>query len=677
MRTLRGHANLAVLGVALLCLTLGAASAQESEDPCLMCHTSPALFRGQEDPDRLLVTAEELAGSVHEMMGGSCVLCHQGMEYPHLEARIQPTCSPCHTEVEEQFEGSLHGYAVARGNPRAPTCANCHGVHDILASSDPEAPTHKVRLPNTCARCHGQAGLLTDQLVRLPQNFTAYAQSVHGQGTARGLAAAASCADCHSVHDLKSAADPESRIHPLNVATTCGQCHPDIQLDYDRSIHGRALAAGLLDSPTCTGCHGEHLILSPDNPAAGTSGSHQATQTCGPCHNDPIIIAKYSLEGGVVGSYLDSYHGWVSRRDGGTVATCVDCHSAHLVLPEEDPQSLTHPDNVVATCRRCHPGADFRFAESYSHQSASISANPVNRIIRQIYIVLIVGVIGGMVIHNLVIINYYVMTRRREARAGGGDEIVRMNRSEVLQHLLLTVSFVVLVITGFALRYPETLWVDWLAAVGMTETVRGVTHRAAAVLMMVTALVHAYHVFLTRRGRGALRAMLPEVQDCRDVVDNLRYHTWRTEAHARFGRFDYSQKAEYWALVWGTLIMALTGLVLWFPTWAVKVFPVLVVPASQTIHFYEAILATLAIIVWHFFFVIFHPDEYPMSWTWITGKMSMDSVRKHHARWYEEEIATTPEAEASDLGIRASAAAFTLETGMPEAPEPPKESDDP
>ena len=83
--------------------------------------------------------------------------------------------------------------------------------------------------------------------------------------------------------------------------------------------------------------------------------------------------------------------------------------------------------------------------------------------------------------------------------------------------------------------------------------------------------------------------------------------------------------------------MILTGLILWFPVLAARFLPAVVIPAAQTIHYYEAWLATLAIIVWHFFFVIFHPEEYPMSWTWLTGKISKKAVKEHHPRWYEEE----------------------------------------
>ncbi len=83
--------------------------------------------------------------------------------------------------------------------------------------------------------------------------------------------------------------------------------------------------------------------------------------------------------------------------------------------------------------------------------------------------------------------------------------------------------------------------------------------------------------------------------------------------------------------------MVFTGLVLWFPTIAARFLPGILIPASQTVHYYEAWLATLAILVWHFFFVIFHPDAYPLSFTFMDGRMSEEDAKHHHPRWYEAE----------------------------------------
>jgi formate dehydrogenase gamma subunit len=648
--------NQFVLPIAAVFILFGPAVAQDA-DNCLLCHADASFFPDADDAARLVIDEDVYAGSVHGAAGFTCTMCHQGAAFPHGDTVPVVACGSCHGDVQSAFANSLHGYALARGNPRAPSCTSCHGTHDILPSSDPRSSTHKVRLPSTCANCHGTGGLLTDQIVKLPQSFTDYAQSVHGQGTERGIAAAASCSDCHSVHDVRGAADPASMINPRNVARTCGQCHPDIQIRYDASIHGRALQAGVTDSPTCTGCHGEHLILSPRDPEAKTSSSRLAHETCGTCHEDPVIIAKYNLEGGVVKSYIDSYHGWATRRNYGSAATCVSCHTAHSVLPDEDPASTVNPNNVVATCRACHADADTRFAASYTHTAASISANPVNRWIRNIYLVLITLIIGGMVVHNLVIMNFFMIERRREEDQSRW--LLRFDRTQIIQHLLLTIAFIMLVITGFALRFPEAWWVQRLADLGMTEPVRSDLHRINAVLLIAVAISHIHYVFFRKRGRKEFRAIVPRLQDGKDLFRNLRYYTWRNKKKVEFGRYDYSQKAEYWALIWGTILMIVTGVVLWFPEQAVKVFPAIVVSISQTIHYYEAWLATLAILVWHFFFVIFHPEEYPMSWTWLTGKMSEKSVRKHHARWYEEEVGkqggatgesqgtTSPEAESS------------------------------
>lgn len=629
------HTTLSVSLVVAVLAIARPASAQDSET-CLVCHTDELFFRNIEGGTRLVVPREQHNASMHGTAGLECVTCHQGMTFPHTGDEPPATCTPCHSDVEAVYVTSRHGFAAGHGNHSAPTCASCHGDHEILPPADPRSMTHRVRLPATCGSCHGAEGLLTEELVRLPRTFDAYSQSVHGRGTVRGLAAAASCADCHGVHDLKGPGDPTSKINPRNVAATCGQCHPDVQLEYSNSIHGRALDAGISDSPTCTDCHGEHLILSHEDPEARTYGVNLGTQTCGPCHNDPLIIGKYSLEAGVVGTYEDSYHGWAARRDYERAATCVSCHTTHSVLPAEHPESSIHPDNLVETCQSCHPTADQRFATSYTHATTSIEANPINRLVRNIYLLLIAVTIGGMALHNLVIMNFYVIERRKAERRE--KLVLRLDKWQVLQHALMTISFILLALTGFALRFPDAWWVRTLTELGMTEPVRQDLHRINAVLLILVAIHHVYYVSTGKRGRAEFRSMVPTWQDVKDVFTTLRYYTWRTKERAKFGRYDYTQKAEYWALVWGTVIMVITGLILWFPELAVKIFPALFIPISQTIHYYEAWLATLAILVWHFFFVFFHPAEYPMSWTWLTGKMAEKDVKEHHARWYEEEI---------------------------------------
>ena len=641
MKSAQSAGSRSLLLAAALLIMAAPLSAQEDAD-CLNCHGDRELLSEIGASERMFVDVEAIKSSVHGYEEHACVYCHQelaGVErFPHKKELAPVSCGgACHGEEAEVYEKSLHGYALERGNERAPRCTNCHGGHSILRSSDPRSTTHHLKLPDTCADCHGKAGLLTDQIVKLPESFRDYTESVHGQANLRGIGKAASCADCHEVHELRSSADPDSPIHPHNQSATCGKCHPDMQRLYDMSIHGRAVKAGVPDSPTCTDCHGEHLILSPRDPSAATHANRIADETCGKCHNDPIIIAKYSLREGVVDSYTDSYHGWATRRSDHRAATCVSCHTAHEILPASEPASAISQENVVATCAQCHDRATPEFALSYSHETASIEANPINRTIRVVYIVMIALVIGGMVLHNLLIMNYFMVERRRKQAAS--KWVLRFDRSQILQHLFLTVAFVMLVVTGFALRFPEAGWVRFLTAIGMSEEVRANLHRFFAIMLIAVAVTHIWYVFLTRRGRQEILAMAPRPADVHEALGAMKFFTWRSRKKVKFGRYDYSQKAEYWALIWGTILMIATGFVLWFPEIAVGIFPYWIVSASQTVHYYEAWLATLAIIVWHFFFVIFHPEEYPMSWTWLTGRMSEESVKKHHARWYEEEIA--------------------------------------
>jgi len=113
----------------------------------------------------------------------------------------------------------------------------------------------------------------------------------------------------------------------------------------------------------------------------------------------------------------------------------------------------------------------------------------------------------------------------------------------------------------------------------------------------------------------------------------------------------YMEKMEYWALVWGTIIMTATGLFLWFDNYFVDRWslPKGILDVALVIHYYEAWLATLAIAVFHFFFVIFHPEQYPMSFTWLTGEMTESEVKHHHPAWYEElQRADTGEVKSSD-----------------------------
>jgi len=195
-------------------------------------------------------------------------------------------------------------------------------------------------------------------------------------------------------------------------------------------------------------------------------------------------------------------------------------------------------------------------------------------------------------------------------------------------------SFFVLVYTGFALKFPDTWLFAWIVALEKGYAWRSWIHRGAALVMVFACLWHLAYL-PTRRGRAYLFDMFPRYQDVREFLQNVGYLLGLRREPPAFDRFSYIEKAEYWALVWGSVVMAVTGFMLWFENWTLRFLAKWVLDLATLVHYYEAWLATLAILVWHVYYVIFNPDVYPMNWTWLTGKVSEDTLRHEHPREYE------------------------------------------
>jgi cytochrome b subunit of formate dehydrogenase len=160
--------------------------------------------------------------------------------------------------------------------------------------------------------------------------------------------------------------------------------------------------------------------------------------------------------------------------------------------------------------------------------------------------------------------------------------------------------------------------------------VRGVIHRVAGVVMMLTGFYHLVSIFFTKHGKQFRQDMIPRWKDVAGAFKNLLYIAGLSRKKPRFDRFGYVEKIEYWALFWSILIMSITGVILWFETFSIALFTKLGWDIAQTIHLYEACLATLAIVVWHCYFVIFNPNIYPMSTAWLTGKISEEEMAREH-----------------------------------------------
>jgi cytochrome b subunit of formate dehydrogenase len=324
-----------VLGVSmiiLLCATQ--VGAQESSD-CLMCHEDPdgtGERAGQEIS--IFVDPELFASSVHGEF--ECIDCHmdlEGVELPHDEELEAIDCSMCHDDVAEELEGGPHGSWAKDPNSPAAGCINCHGVHDVLAADNPEAPTGAPHANDLCGRCHRRE--LRD-----------VAKSIHAEnGGGRP-----GCVSCHTGHSMKPPQGEEEEV------AICGACHERQGMEHRRSLHGRAAAQGDALAPSCVVCHEHHAILPRSNPASPTS-TVNVPLLCGRCHHEgtAVSLTHDIPQDRILENYSLSIHGVGLFQKGLSVtAVCTSCHTSHDILEHTDPLSSIHRENVARTCTRCH-----------------------------------------------------------------------------------------------------------------------------------------------------------------------------------------------------------------------------------------------------------------------------------------------------------------------------------
>ncbi len=546
------------------------------------------------------------------LLAALCVVLPAGFRQARAAEEISnEKCLECHSDKEltkETADGKevslyVDEAKLAGSAHKETTCWECH--RDLTE----EHPDDEVAAkPVDCARCHEKA----------PQTFDT---SVHGMALKAGNESAANCTDCHGSHEVVSPRSPESPLHFTRQTETCGECHAEQAADVADSIHGKASAKGIREAPTCTDCHEEHSIHS----LVGGKASREVGDTCSRCHESERLNTKFGLPSDRVKTFFESYHGLAMQGGAANAANCASCHGYHKILPSSDPESSIHRRNLVETCGKCHPGAGENFSFGVVHLKESgeggIGAK-VNYWVRAAYLTLIFAVIGGMLLHN----GLSWLRALRIFHRSRGETIERMNLHQRIQHFILVASFVMLALSGFALKYPDS-WLAWMF--GSDEAIRRWLHRAAGVVMLAGGLWHIGYLITTRDGRKLAKDFMLRPRDLGDFAANLLYFVGKRRAKPGFGRFGYPEKIEYWAVIWGSLIMGVTGLMIWYKIDVTRFLPRWAIDVATTIHFYEAILACLAIVVWHFYHVLFEPGTYPMNFAWWDGRVSK--------KWQEEE----------------------------------------
>lgn len=612
-------ATRATLVVAALVVMVGLSSAARAEElateACLACHDDKTLVSGERS---LYTDPAAFQASAHAPF--SCTTCHTDVtEIPHPEhlqpVRSETVCTTCHADAVAAYQESGHAKPPADGRTKAVGCADCHGnVHAIKPHTEPDSAAHWSHLATACAKCHAKVALTADRELPVVRPVEAYQASVHARLVAAGTHGAV-CSDCHGSHNILGAADPRSPIAHRNVPATCGTCHTEILASYEKSVHGEALARGHRGVPVCTDCHGEHRILGVGDPTSPVFAANVPSDTCGRCHGDERLSEKYGLSFGKVAEYRDSFHGLALRTGQVTVANCASCHGVHDIRPSSDPQSHVHAANLSATCGKCHPGAGEAFAIGSVHGTATSSGARGVAWVRFVYLWVIGLAVGFMALRNIIDLAHKARHPYRSPRPQASHAAERFPRPLRWQHGIVMISFPLLVVSGFALTYPESWWAAPLLKAEQRILFRGAFHRCAAVALVIALAWHVVHLASSRRLRACLRGLVPAWRDVIGVAHDLRLVSQPPPP----ATFNYAEKLEYWAFIWGALLMSVTGLLLWFESVTLRYLPGWTPDVATAIHFYEAILAALSILVWHLYFVVFDPEVYPMDWSWWDG----------------------------------------------------------
>jgi formate dehydrogenase gamma subunit len=213
--------------------------------------------------------------------------------------------------------------------------------------------------------------------------------------------------------------------------------------------------------------------------------------------------------------------------------------------------------------------------------------------------------------------------------------VTRFNRRQRLEHFGVMTVFIILSVTGLPQKFYEAGWAEAIIfGLGGIDRVRWIHRFAGIVFTLLTAAHLMMAVGLVVLGRSGL-SMVPTRQDFLDAITTLRYYLGVSEVQAKFDKFDYKQKFEYWGLVLGAVIVISTGIVLLFPIATARFLPGQVIPAAKLAHGNEGLMAFLVVILWHIYNAHLNPDVFPFDSTIFTGQISKERLHHEHSLEYD------------------------------------------
>ena len=239
--------------------------------------------------------------------------------------------------------------------------------------------------------------------------------------------------------------------------------------------------------------------------------------------------------------------------------------------------------------------------------------------------------------------------RRKEKHHEEGEMFQRFNRNFRFQHMVMFSSVILLIITGMPIKFPNFILSRIVISLWGGINNSTLVHRIGAAMLIYFMVHHLFYTILSRDGRRDFLLLIPMPKDLKDAVQNVRFFMGKTGERPKFGRFSYIEKFDYWAVYWGCIIMIGSGLLLWGESIALKYLPKFVLDIAHEAHSDEAMLATLAIVIWHFYNVHFNPERFPGTLMWWHGQISEHEIKEEHPLEYEEIMAKRKQQAASEV----------------------------
>jgi len=577
----------------------------------------------------------------------NCMACHKDVQHEST-AHAELACKDCHTNVTsprhkaedladlagDAMCAQCHSVAervVGRSvHADNVSCLDCHGeAHDIMRNDELTAPMSPVGQVRVCGDCHSDFQGQEGMI-------DAFVDSVHGRGLLRsGLVNSPTCSTCHGAHQVFPVEHERSPTSFENSAEMCGDCHAYIYDEWlNVSAHGAAFKAGNTETATCTDCHASHAINDP------TLGGDRLgiVNECGDCH------------GSFLNTYRGDFHGKATNLGLVVSATCSDCHSPHSTLGKDDPRSSIHPDNAQETCGDCHGTVTAGFASFNPHIDPSDpSDNFYVYIIAMAMHALVIGVFGFFGIHAILWLQRGIVGLKRGEFVGhhsaSGKYVRRFKDRDIKMHILIIVTFLTLAATGLPLKFSYAPWAQPLVNMfgGVENTM--LLHRLAAIGTFAYFVWHLgilVQRFFIKKEKGLFwgpNSMTPQLKDGKDIVAMFKYFLYMGPRPAG-DRWTYWEKFDYLAVFWGMMIIGGSGLMLWFPNFFTEILPLpgWVLNAAYVVHSEEALLATGFIFLFHFFHTHLRPESFPLDPVIFTGAQPIERFKDERPLEYQRMV---------------------------------------